>query len=306
MQLKNYTPHIALLITNLVWAMAYPLYHLVLRTYVSPLSILTATLIISAVLSFIPLIWEPYEKIQKSDIWALICGALLIAVIRKGLLIYALSLTSPIDGSIISTTTPIIVLVISIALGVESLSRGKIIGLLLGLGGAIGVILSSGGDATHLSSALCGNIMVLCCATISAIYMVWFKSLLKRYSPNTIMRWMFCIAAIVVTPFGSKSLLATNFTAMPTHILLATAYLMILPTYLPNLLLNYALQYVQPTVSGTYTYIQPILAGGVSIALGLETPEWQTLLFAILIFIGVGVVIRSYATPTHKKEGSAQ
>ncbi len=297
MQPKKYTPHIALIATNLVWAMAYPLYHLVLHTYVEPLAILTATLIISALLSFIPLIWEPYERVAKRDIWALICGAILIAVIRKGMLIFALSKTSPVDGSIISTITPIIVLIISIFIGIEALSRGKILGLLIGLAGAIGVIITSGTtSATDQSQdSIVGNIMVLGCAIISAIYMVWFKNLLKRYSPNTIMRWMFCISAIIITPIGLRSLVETNFSAMPTHILLATIYLMLLPTYLPNLLLNYALKFVQPTVSGTYTYIQPIVAGTASYALGIDTPEWQTILFALLIFIGVAIVIRSYS-----------
>ncbi len=295
MQLKSFTPHLALLGTNLAWALAYPMYHLVLPNYITPISILTATLIISSFFSLVPMLWEPYERVDRHDIVSLIGAALLIAVIRKGLLIFALSKTNPIDGSIISTFTPIVVLIISIIVGVERFNIKKATGLLLGLGGAMGVILSSseGGDA-HSSNVIVGNIMVLCCAIISAIYMVWFKSLLKRYSPNTIMRWMFCIAAIVVTPFGIKPLLATDFAAMPTHIIWAVGYVMIVPTYLPNLLLNYALEFVPPTVSGTYTYIQPIIAGAVTMALGIGTPRWETIAFALLIFLGVGIVIRSY------------
>ncbi len=298
MQLKKYTPHLALLGTNLAWAIAYPMYHMVLPNYVNPLAILTATLIISAFFSLVSLLWSPRERVARGDILALVGGALLIAVVRKGLLIYALSKTTPIDGSIISTFTPIVVLVISIVIGIERFSLNKIIGLLLGLGGAIGVILTSNHGGAHSNTAFLGNVMVLGCAIISAIYMVWFKSLLKRYSPATVMRWMFCVSAIVVAPFGMKSLLATNFTAMPPHILIATAYVMIIPTYIPNLLLNYALKYVQPTVSGTYTYLQPIVATVVSVALHLDTPRWETMLFAVGIFIGVGIVIRSY--DTHK------
>ncbi len=295
MQIKSITPHLALLGTNLAWAIAYPMYHMVLPNYIDPLSILTATLIISALFSLIPLLWEPHEKVERHDIISLIGASLLIAVIRKGLLIFALSKTNPIDGSIISTFTPIVVLIISIIVGVERFNIKKATGLLLGLGGAMGVILtSSQSGGSHSSDVVKGNIMVLCCAIISAVYMVWFKSLLKRYSPNTIMKWLFCIAAIVVTPFGLKPLLATNFNAMPTHIIWAVAYVMVVPTYLPNLLLNYALEYVPPTVSGTYTYIQPIIAGAITMSLGIGTPQWETIAFALLIFIGVGIVIRSY------------
>ncbi len=300
MQLRKYTPHLALLATNLAWAIAYPMYHMVLPNYIKPLSILTATLIISAIFSLIPMLWEPHERVSKHDIPALIGAAILIAIIRKGLLIYALSLTSPIDGSIISTLTPIIVLMISIIVGIERFSLNKLTGLLLGLGGAVGVILTSGSGVSHPKWEMLGNIMVLGCAFISAIYMIWFKSLLKRYSPNTVMRWMFCAAAIIITPFGLKPLMTTNFAAMPPHILAATAYVMFMPTYIPNLLQNYALQYVQPTMSSTFAYIQPIVAGGVSVALHLDSPRWETLLFAVVIFIGVGVVIRSYKPSADK------
>ncbi len=295
MQISKYTPHLALLCTNLIWAIAYPMYHLVLNRYIEPISILTATLIISAIFSFIPLLWQKAERVHKDDIIALIGAAILIAVIRKGLLIFALSKTSPIDGSIISTFTPIVILVISIIIGIEKFSNSKLLGLLLGLGGAIGVILTSGSDATHPTQEMLGNTCVLGCAIISAIYMIWFKSLLKKYSPTTILRYVFCISTIIITPFGIKPLLHTDFVAMPTHILIAVLYLMIMPTYIPNLLQNYALKYVQPTVSGTFAYIQPIVAGAVSIYIGVDKPEWQTLIFATLIFLGVGVVIRSYA-----------
>ncbi len=267
---------------------------MVLGHYIQPLAVLTATLIISAAFSFVPLLWLPRERVERKDIVALVGAAILIAIIRKGLLIFALSKTSPIDGSIISTFTPIVVLVISIVIGIEKFNTPKLIGLLLGLGGAIGVILTSGGDSTHPTQEMLGNVMVLGCAIISAIYMVWFKSLLKRYSPTTILRWMFCISAIIVAPFGMKPLLATNFSAMPPHILCAVLYLMIMPTYLPNLLQNYALKFVQPTVSGTFAYLQPIIAGAASMALGIDSPEWETLLFALLIFVGVGVVLSSY------------
>ncbi len=294
MQIKKYTPHLALLCSNLVWAVAYPLYHMVLGHYIRPISILTATLILSALFSFVPLLWQRGERVRREDIFAFVGAAVLIAIVRKGLLISALSKTSPIDGSIISTFTPIVILTISIIVGIEKFSLSKTVGLLLGLCGAVGVIVTSEGASSHPSQEILGNIMVLGCAIISAIYMVWFKSLLKRYSPATVLRWMFCISALLITPFGIKPLVSTNFAAMPTHILLAVLYLMIMPTYIPNLLQNYALKYVQPTVSGTFAYIQPVVATALSVTLGIDTPEWETVIFAMLIFVGVGVVLRSY------------
>jgi drug/metabolite transporter (DMT)-like permease len=66
------------------------------------------------------------------------------------------------------------------------------------------------------------------------------------------------------------------------------------PTYLPNLLLNYSLRIVAPTVSSIYSYLQPVVAVGLAVAMGLDRLHADTLFFAIVIFLGVGIVLRSY------------
>ena len=75
----------------------------------------------------------------------------------------------------------------------------------------------------------------------------------------------------------------------------AAAFVLIVPTYLPNLLLNYSLRYLKPTMSSTYTYIQPVLAVALSVAMGLDRLHLDTVLFALLLFVGVGMVIKSYS-----------
>ena len=66
------------------------------------------------------------------------------------------------------------------------------------------------------------------------------------------------------------------------------------PTYLPNLMLNYSLRSVAPTASSIYAYIQPVVAVGLSVAMKLDKLHPDTLLFALIIFIGVGMVIGAY------------
>ena len=77
----------------------------------------------------------------------------------------------------------------------------------------------------------------------------------------------------------------------------------VLPTKVPNLLLNYALKSVEPTVTSIYTYLQPVLAIAVSVAMGLDRLHFDTLVFAAVIFTGVGLVLRSYAGKSRAAEG---
>ena len=256
-------PHIALLLCNLIWACDYPFYNMVLGRYISPVAMVSASLIVTALFSLIPLLWQKSEKIERSDIKIMFLAALVMGIARKLLLMYGLSRTSPIDGSIIETVVPLLVLAISVVMG--------------------------------------GNLMILCCAFATAFYMVWFKKLISKYRVTTVLRWVYCFAALIMFPFGGYDIVHTDYAAMDTHIVLAALFVLTVPTYLPNLMLNYSLRYVQPTVSSIYTYLQPIIAILLSVALGLDRLHGDTVVAALFIFVGVALVIRSYSagSPLH-------
>ena len=289
--------HLALLLCNIIWACDYPFYNLVLSKYVAPIALVTASLCAAALFLACSFALEqgPARSPAK-DIKTMIGAALLIGVIRKVLLMYGLSRTSPIDGSIIDTITPLLVLLISVVLGIDKFTRLKIAGLVLGMAGAVGVVLL-GASGGHTHSGLVGNLMIAGCALATSCYMVWFKKLIARYDVVTMLRWVYCLAALMVLPFGARELVHTDFAAMDTDILLATLFVVFVPTYVPNLLLNYSLKYVQPTVSSIYTYLQPVLAVILSVAMGLDRLHLDTALCALVIFFGVGLVIRSYRGP---------
>ena len=282
--------HISLILCNIVWACDYPFYNLVLGRYISPMAMVSASLVIAALFSLISLIWEKPEKVEPTDRLKIFGAAMLMGVARKLCMMFGLANTSPIDGSIISTSTPLIVLFLSVIVGIERLSKAKVIGLLLGMAGAIAIIVSSNHD-THESSSIEGNILILTSACVSAAYMVWFKRLVGKYRITTLLRWIYCSSAIVMLPIGAHDILATDVAIMDTKIILASLFVLIVPTYLPNLLLNYSLRVVAPTVTSIYAYIQPVVAIALSVAMGLDKPKFDTLLFAAIIFVGVGMVI---------------
>lgn len=136
--------------------------------------------------------------------------------------------------------------------------------------------------------------MIFLAACATSVYMVWFKRVVAKYNVITVLRWIYCISAVVMLPFGFRAILHTDYAAMTTPIVLASLFVLTLPTYLPNLMLNYALKTVQPTVSSIYTYLQPVIAIALSVAMGLDRLHWDTALFAVVIFVGVGLVLRSY------------
>lgn len=285
--------HIALIGCNLVWACDYPFYNLLLGRYISPMAMVCGSLIVAAILSWIPALWQKREQIERGDWPTIIVIALLMGVTRKLLMMFGLSRTSPIDGSIIATISPLLVLLLSVAVGIDRFSTKKIIGLILGGIGAIAVVLTST-TPHHANSELSGNIMMICSGLVTALYMVFFKNLVSKYRITTLLRAMYTISTLAILPFGFKDLINIDFSDMNTPLYLAAAFVLIIPTYLPNLLLNYSLKYLSPTISSTYAYIQPILAVALSVAMGLDKLHADTIIFAVVLFAGVGCVITSY------------
>ena len=242
--MSRFKPHIALLICNIVWAMDYPFYNIVLPHYVHPMAMVAGSLVVTALFSLVPLLWQKAERVARADIRKLIGAALLIGVLRKVFIMYGLSMTSPIDGS-------------------------------------------------HVW----GNVMIMLCACATALYMVWFKALVARYRITTVLRWVYCVAAVIALPFGLKEIVHTDYAAIAVHALFPTLFVLTVPTYLPNLMLNYALKSVPATVSSIYTYLQPVLAIAISVGMGLDKLHADTVVFALVIFVGVALVLRSYSVP---------
>lgn len=296
---KRYLPHVALIFCNIIWALDYPFYTFVLPHYVKPLAMVAASLTVTALFSLIPLFWEKTERVERADIRKLIGAALLIGVLRKGFIMFGLSKTSPIDGSIIDTIVPLLVLLLSVLLGIDRFTRLKVIGLALGMAGAVAVVVT-GISPAHTHSHLWGNVLIVLSAFASSIYMVWFKRLVSKYRVTTMLRWIYCTAALLTLPIGLRDIIHTDYALIGSdaRVLGAVLFVLIAPTYIPNLLLNYALKSVQPVVSSIYTYLQPILAITVSVLMGLDRLHVDTVCFAVVIFIGVGLVLRSYMSRT--------
>ena len=286
-------PHLALLVCNVLWAMDYPFYNIVLPHYVHPMAMVSASLVATALFSLVPLLWQKAERVARADIRKLIGAALLIGVLRKVFIMYGLSMTSPIDGSIIDTIVPLLVLLLSVLLGMDRFTKLNV------------AVVLTGASSSHQHSHVWGNVMIMLCACATALYMVWFKALVARYRITTVLRWVYCVAAVVALPFGLKEIIHTDYAAIAGHALFPTLFVLTVPTYLPNLMLNYALKSVPATVSSIYTYLQPVLAIAISVGMGLDKLHADTVIFALVIFVGVGLVLRSYTVKPRQADPPA-
>ena len=297
--------HLGLILSYVILAFNYPLYKIVMPHYISPYAMTMLAVGVAALLAFGSMLFVPIEPVRRQDILKLVAAAALMGIAKKLFLMVGIQHTSPIDASIIATLGPILVLVISVMFLVDRFTPMKVLGMALGLAGALVVILSGSGMQAP-SDKLGGDAVVLLAIVASSFSMVWLKELIMRYKPVTLLRWIYPVAAVMMLPIGLGPLLRTDFSAMPAHVAWIVAYVAVVPTFGPNYLLIYSLHYVKPTISSIYFYLEPVIATAISVAMHMDTLSWDRALASLAVFAGVLLVVLSYknrpSTPRHTGE----
>ena len=297
--------HLGLILSYVIWAVNYPLYKVIMPHYISPYAMTMLVVGVAALLAFGSMLFVPIEPVRRQDILKLVAAAALMGIAKKLFLMVGIQHTSPIDASIIATLGPILVLVISVMFLVDRFTPMKVLGMALGLAGALVVILSGSGMQAP-SDKLGGDAVVLLAIVASSFSMVWLKELIMRYKPVTLLRWIYPVAAVMMLPIGLGPLLRTDFSAMPAHVAWIEAYVAVVPTFGPNYLLIYSLHYVKPTISSIYFYLEPVIATAISVAMHMDTLSWDRALASLAVFAGVLLVVLSYknrpSTPRHTGE----
>ena len=236
------------------------------------------------------------EPVARRDwIWLGLCGLFGIAL-NQLFFFYGLRLTTPINASLLMTTTPILVLLAASVLLKERITALKLSGIALGALGAI-ILIGYGKKFAYQSAGSLGDLFIFVNATAYAIYLVLVRRLLRRYHFLTVLKWIALVGWTIVLGYGWSDLLAVQWAAFTPGIWASVAYVLVFTSFGAYLLNAYALKRVSPSVVSAYIYLQPVLAALFSLVLGKESLTGVKLLAGGLIFLGVYLVSRP-AKPT--------
>lgn len=288
--------HLALLGVNLIYGANYIIAKGVMPDYVKPFGFIFLR-VIGALILFVIMYSFNKEKIEKKDYLKMALCAVFGVALNQSIFFKGLSLTSPINSSVIMTFTPAIVLVLGAVFLKEKLTSSKIIGIIIGGIGAVSLILLSA-NKTSGSGNLLGDVLILANATSYAIYLILVKPLMLKYKPITVITHVFFFGFLMVIPISFNEVKIIDFSMMPSSILMSIAFVVIGTTFLAYLLNIYALNIVSPTISSVYIYLQPLFA---SIFLWITTLyndkyslanefSFSKIICALLIFLGVFLV----------------
>ena len=289
--------HLALWLANIIWGVNAPVCKGVLASAANPEGInpfaLSACRMAGAALLFWVASWMmPRERVSWRDLGLLLLASIFGIQFNQLLYLWGLSLTSPIDASIIATLVPILTLVLATLFLREPLSLLKVGGVALGCAGAVLLVLLSQRGAVPQSS-LMGNTLCIISAISFAFYLTAFRSVIVRYRSVTVMKWMFLFAAVVALVIYREPLAATPFMEFTPRLWSGVLYVVVGSTFITYLCVPIGQQHLRPTVVSMYNYVQPVVAVLLSVALGMDRFTPLKGLAALCVFVGVWMVTRS-------------
>ncbi|MCC8187010.1 MAG: DMT family transporter [Bacteroides sp.] len=299
---KSLKGHAAMLAANVLWGLNAPIGKSVLGVF-SALSVTTFRMVGAAVAFWILSLFLPREHIDHKDMLKLFFAALFGVVFNQGMFVFGLSLTSPIDASIVTTTTPIITMIVAALYLKEPVTHKKVTGIFVGAMGALILILSSQTDAGGKSGSILGDILCLVAQLSFAIYLTVFRGLISRYSPVTISKWLFIYASLCYLPFSYRDIASIDFQSIPWPLWAQIGYVVLGATFLSYICMMTGQKLLRPTIVSMYNYVQPIVASIVTVALGMDVFGWQKGVAIGLAFLGVYIVTQSKSREQLEAEG---
>ena len=242
----------------------------------------------------------PKEKVERKDLLLLaVCGVFGVAM-NQLFFFHGLNLSSAINSGIIMTVNPILVVILSFFILKESVTWRKSVGIALGAIGAVLLTLTAG---TGSGDSMLGDLFLFINAVSYAVYLVIAKPLMNKYSPLTVITYVFTFgtAFILLFPPTLTDFFQTDFSVLTQDVIIKIIYVVVGVTFFTYLLTMYGLKYLSPSVSSAYIYLQPVLVMFFAFtlsAIGIaddytDTITLEKVIYMLIIFVGVYITSSS-------------
>ena len=285
--------HLCLLGSGTFWGLMAPVGKDAMTHGITGIDMVSFRVLGGAILFWLTSLFTEKEHIPAKDILKLAGAGLFGLVCNQCCYTIGLSMTSPSNSSIMTTSMPIFAMILSFLILKEPITWKKVIGVLLGCSGAILIILTSATAGNAKVGNIWGDLLCMAAQLSFALYLALFKPLVTKYSLFTINKWMFTWASVMILPFTSAEVATINWGMVPTSTWIETGYVVVFGTYLGYILMMRGQKILRPTVVSVYNYVQPLVSVSVSVLIGMAVFKVTQAIAIVLVFSGVWLVIKS-------------
>ena len=285
--------HLCLFCACAFWGLMAPLGKDAMTHGFTGIDMVTFRVTGGAVLFWLTSLFTPKEHVPKKDLLMLIGAAVFGLVTNQCCYTIGLSITSPVNASIVTTSMPIFAMILAFLILKEPITAKKAGGVAIGCAGAVILIVTSAAAANSKVGDIRGDLFCLGAQFSFALYLALFSPLVRRYSVITVNKWMFTYATIMILPFTFGHVSSIDYASIPTSTWLETGFVVIFGTYVSYILMMIGQHTLRPTVVSIYNYVQPIVSVTVSVLTGIGVFKPAQGAAVILVCLGVWLVTKS-------------
>lgn len=257
------------------------------------ITMVTFRVVGACLLFWIASIFAPKEKVPLRDKLMFIGAGIFGLVLNQCCYTIGLSITSPINASIVTTSMPIFAMLLAALILKEPITGKKALGVLMGCSGALILILTSAAHASDKVGDIRGDLLCLFAQFSFALYLSLFNPLIRRYNVFNINKYMFSWATLLLLPFTISHVTDVVSQPIPASTWWEVGYVVCIGTFVCYILTMIGQRTLRPTVVSVYNYVQPIVSVATSLLMGIGILKPTHALAVILVFSGVWLVTKS-------------
>lgn len=280
--------HIALFATNIFFALNFTtVKYLINGGFIKPFGLNLIRVGVTAFLLWVLYLFNPHKSfIKKKDYGRFLLCAVTGVAINQLAFIKGLSLTYSIHASLLLLITPILITFIAAWVLKERLTNNKLLGLALGIAGAMVLILAKDRSGNP-GNVFLGDLLIIVNAVFYTFYFVLVKPLMLDYNPVAVLRNVFTVGFFIILPFCWTEFAQITWSTYSAKEYANLALIAIPGTFCAYLFNIYGIKNLGASTAGNYIYTQPFFAAALAIGfLGEELSAYK-ILAGVLIFTGV-------------------
>lgn len=282
-----YIKYVYLVILSLIWGTSFILIKKALGNnngalVLQPLQLGAARTIMSSII-LASIGWRSFKKTARKDWKWLFISGLLGSFFPAFLFAFAQTQIDSAISAILNSTVPLITLILGAVLFGIAFSRTQLLGVLLGLAGAIGLVVAGMQEHAEQNYLFAGLILIACSCYASNVNII--KKYLQHVNPLAITTGNFIfIAPLAIVVFLSAGGLRLDF-ASPL-VQKSFGYILVLcvlGTVAAKVLFNKLVQMTSPVFASSVTYLIPVIGLMWGILDGEQFSLWQVVATGVII-----------------------
>jgi len=284
-----------IIIAGMLWGMAGIFVRAFAKIGITSMEIVVirATITAISVIVFLVLYNPKLLRIKWKDLWCFIGTGICSIVFFNYCYFKTITLTSLSTAAILLYTAPIIVMLFSVFLFHEKLTRVKLIAIFFAFGGCF-LVTGILGNTSKISAA--GLITGLGAGLGYALYSVFGRyAILKGYHPLTITVYTFIIASAGSLPLADVRAVTSVITSDLNNLWLIILFAMI-TTVLPYFIYTIGLSYVESGSASIMASIEPVVATLVGILVFHEKLTVTGVAGIVLVILSIIILNRKSKT----------